>query len=97
MTVRYRRAEGFVVRALGPRNVLVPVHAPVPHDVLMFLLDGPVAEHIWELLAEPRSHAELVASVLQAFEAEPGVVSAEVETYLEQLGTLGAVEQLPAP
>ena len=92
----HRRREGFVLRPLGPRTVIVPVHAPIPHDVLLYLLDGPVARLLWDELEQERTDADLVAAVLDAFAAERPVVEADVAAFLEQLTTLGALETRPA-
>lgn len=91
----FRRSPDFLVRDVGGRHVLVPVRRPMPRDVAMFLLEGPVARLLWEALAAPRSRAELVEEVLAGFEVDdPERVGAEVDGFLEQLGALGALEPL---
>jgi hypothetical protein len=95
MTPRFQRDPQFVMRKVGPKRVLVPTRTPMPTDVLMFLLDGPVAERIWELLAAPTSPRELADAIATEFEAaDPAPIESEVVAYLEQLLALGGIRDL---
>ena len=56
---RYLRSDRLCARAVAGHDVLVPVDGALPDDVLLLVLDGPVARRLWELLASPRSAEEL--------------------------------------
>ena len=46
---------------------------------------------VWDLLEEPATLTELVATLAEAYEADPAVVDHDVRTLLGELETLGAV------
>jgi hypothetical protein len=93
---RFVRSDDWRVREVGGRHVLVPLAAPVPADVVMYVLDGDVAAALWEALAAPRTAAELVELVLATFEgADRSAVEADVGAFLGQLTRLGAGCMVP--
>ncbi|MDC3378821.1 PqqD family peptide modification chaperone [Planctomycetota bacterium] len=90
------RSPDFVVRTVGPEHVLVPLRTPMPADVLMFVLDGPVAALLWDALAAPRSLEDLVGHVLAEFDVRADVARTEVAVFVDQLIELGAVSHQDA-
>ena len=89
MSRRYRRSQDAVVRTIGDHRVLLPVDRALPADVLLFLLDGPVAELVWEALAEPREPGALAAQVAQQFEVDAETAAQDVDAFLQQLEQAG--------
>ena len=94
---RYLRSPDFVLRQEAAQQLLIPVRSPMPHGVLVFLLDGPVALLLWEALATSRTFAELEALVLAEFEVSPAQARGELKTYLRQLERLGALAPVLDP
>ena len=95
MTERFERSRDFVVRRVADERVLVPLRTQVPRGVLVFVLDGPVAQRVWELLDEPRSGHELVSLLVGEFDVERPLAEDEVRSFLEQLLTLDAIRPGP--
>lgn len=57
-----------------------------------FCVLNPTAAHLWEQLAEPRSEAELAASLVDRFETGPGSeLEADVRASLQQFVSLDLV------
>ena len=56
-----------------------------------------VGRRIWELIEEPRDHAEICAQLEREFEVTPEICRAEVEEFLAELARQGAVALDPAP
>ena len=56
-----------------------------------------VAARIWELLETPRDIDTVCAQLLREFEVAPDVCRAEVETFLNELVTHGAIALDPPP
>ena len=88
---RFERNPDFVLHETGPTRILVPLRTPIPHDVLVFLINGPVALMIWELLDGTRSGHDLVERVLSEFAVERPTAEAELTRFLAQLLRLAAV------
>jgi hypothetical protein len=58
---------------------------------LYFGLDA-VGAHVWEALQEPRSVAQLCATVVDHFDVAPAVCQTDVVRFLESLREAGLIE-----
>jgi hypothetical protein len=56
-----------------------------------------VAARIWELIETPREVDAVCGELQKEFEVEPEVCRAEVETFLNELVTYGAIALDPPP
>ena len=83
--VRWRRAEATLWRRTLDGVVVLPVEHPAPLS-----LHGPAAG-IWELLADARTFAELMAAVTSTYAVDGDVAAAEVRTALDALVDAGAL------
>ena len=50
---------------------------------------------LWDALARPITAADLAAELATAFAADPDVVAADIAPVLDELGRVGAVEEVP--
>ena len=70
--------------------------------VILSLADGvyygldPVGAHVWALLAEPRSVAELRDAVVAAFEVDAPTAEADLLALLASMADAGLVELRPS-
>jgi hypothetical protein len=81
----WRRRDDVLWRRSLDAVILLPVGADDPRT-----LPGTGAI-VWDLLEEPTSLAELVATLAEAFEEDPAVVEHDVSALLAELEDLGAV------
>ena len=91
---RFCRSDDAVLRVVGDHRVLLPVGRALPADAYLFLLDGPVAEAVWEALAEPLDADALAARVAAEFAVDRATATRDVETFLAQLEQAGFAERV---
>ena len=96
MTQRLEKTHDFVVRRVADEHILVPLRRQIPWGVLVFVLDGPVALRLWELLDGTLTGHELVEVLEGEFEVDRPRAELEVRSFLEQVLTLGAVRPRPS-
>jgi len=86
--VVWRRRDDVLWRRSLDAVILMPVGADEP-----VTLPGTGAS-VWDLLAEPATLAELVATLADAYDrADPSVVEHDVRVLLAELEAFGAVAQ----
>jgi|KBSSwiStaDraftv2_1062776.scaffolds.fasta_scaffold4411123_1 hypothetical protein len=81
----YRRAAELPFRALGTETVVVNTRSREVH-----VLNGTGA-HIWNLLIEDRSLAELLDVLAGEFELDPATAKGEVASFVSDLVDKGLV------
>jgi hypothetical protein len=82
----WRRRDDVSWRRSIDAVVLMPAGADAPAA-----LPGTAAA-VWDLLAEPTTLAELVATLAEVYATDPGAITADVEALLARLEGLGAIE-----
>jgi hypothetical protein len=85
MTRVYRRADRVVWRRSADRVLVWPAGADDP-----LLLEGPGSVS-WELLHEPLDEDELVTALASLYEEDVEEVRRDLDPFLEELVTTGAV------
>ena len=90
-TVRYRRTEAFVARAIAGETVLVPIRRQIGDLESIYTLND-VATFIWERLAEPATVAEIARALDDAFAGDPAEIRSDLGEFLAELLSLGAIE-----
>ena len=86
----YRRNEDFIFRKIVDETVLIPIHKDIADMDCIYTLND-VGAFIWEQLGNPQTQTELQAAVLDAYAAEPDVVLAELQTFLDEMSDIGAI------
>ena len=90
---RLRRAPDVVLRPIAGQRLLIDPRG-MPPGVMLFLLDGPVAELLWEALATPRLVEELVDLVVGEFAVAREVAEGDVGRFLAELRAERCVEDV---
>ena len=93
---RYQRNEDFIFRKIVEEMILVPVKQNVAEMEAVFTLNE-VGAFLWEQLGQPRSLSELHNAVLNEFEADPASVLEDIEAFLKEAETFGAVKEVFEP
>ena len=93
---RYQRHEDFIYRKIVEEMILVPVKQNVAEMEAVFTLNE-VGAFLWEQLSQPRSLSELHNAVLNEFEADPASVLEDIEAFLKEAETFGAVKEVFEP
>ena len=86
---RLARVEGLLATDLDQETVLMSIAAGAYYGL------GGVARRIWELLAVPCSHQDLVAQLVAEFEVSPERCAQDVEGFLEALQREGLLQVDP--
>lgn len=82
------RPSEAVVRTIAGETILVPIQDGAGH---IFVLNE-VAQHIWEGLDGSASVADVVRSVTEQFEVEPGCAEQDTLAFIGDLMADGLVE-----
>lgn len=90
--VKYKRNPNFIFRKIVKEVILVPIHKDVADLNSIFTLND-VGAYLWELLENPVSSEELVSVVLDEYEGTERQISADVNRFLGDLETFGALEE----
>ena len=86
----YRRNDKFIFRKIVDETVLIPIHKDIAEMDCIFTLND-VGAFIWEQLGDPQTQTELQAAVLDAYAAEPDIVLAELQNFLDEMTDIGAI------
>ena len=95
MTVdtQYGRNPDFIYRKIVEEYVLVPLHQNVADMECVYTLNE-VGAFIWENLTQPASKADLQKAMLDAYDAEPEVLVADLEQFLDEMTAIGALKEV---
>lgn len=83
--------SGFVLRNVVGEHILMPTgdNMSVFQGAVVF---NDVAALVWEKLQEPVAREDLLQAILNEFEVEPSVASADLDALIETLRTHGLIE-----
>lgn len=84
----FRRADGAIDADVGGQTVMLDAEAGS-----YFGLNA-TATHIWGLLAEPRTVAEVAADLPRHFAVAPAAAAAAAEAFLADLAARGFIERV---
>jgi hypothetical protein len=89
----YQRNPSFIYRKIVDEVVLVPIYQDLADMDCIYTLNE-VGAFLWEQLEKPVSQSDLQARILDEYEAEPDVLTADMESFLSEMVTIGAVEEV---
>jgi hypothetical protein len=92
----YRKNPNFVFRQIADEFVLVPIHHDVADMEAIYTLDG-VGARIWELLDGERDGQAVLRQIVEEYDVERETARADLIEFLEQLGTVEAIEPHEVP
>ncbi len=90
--IHYERNPDLIYRKVVDEFILVPIHQDVADMDSIYTLNT-VGAFLWEHLDQPRTQAELQAAMLDEYEAEPEVLSADLEHFLGEMTSIGALRK----
>jgi hypothetical protein len=85
------RSQSVVARVVAGETLIVPVRSNVG-DMASIYSFNVTGSMIWRLLESPRTVAELVAAVKQAYEVEPARAEHDVTSFVNEMKSVGLVE-----
>jgi hypothetical protein len=91
--VRYQRNPDFIYRKIVDESVLVPIHQDVADMDSIYTLNE-VGAFIWEQLEQPTTQSALQAAILEAYDAQPDILTADLEQFLDDMRTIGALREV---
>lgn len=91
--IRYERNPDFIYRKIVDESLLVPVHKDVADMDSIFTLNE-VGAFIWEQLEEAATHSALETAVLLAYDADPQVLQADLDHFLDEMVTIQALKEI---
>ena len=89
MTAEFRRGERFIYRHVAGEHLLVALHRDRSAPLFAFT---PTAAAIWEHLVDWRTVSALADFLVEHFEVSREQATGDVNDFLEQLGSLGAID-----
>jgi hypothetical protein len=90
---RYQRNPDFIYRRIVDESVLVPIHRDVANMDSIYTLNE-VGAFIWEQLEQPTTQSALQGAILHAYDADPGVLLADLERFLGEMYAIGALQEV---
>jgi hypothetical protein len=90
---RYQRNPEFIYRKIADESVLVPIHKDVADMESIYTLNA-VGAFIWDLLEEPSSHMGILDAVMNAYDADPEVLTADLENFLHEMIAIDALREI---
>ena len=90
---RYQRNPNFVFRRIVDEAVLVPIHGDVADMECIYTLSD-VGAFVWSRMETAATTHELQAAVLEEYSAEPAAVASDLEAFLREMLSIGAVHEV---
>jgi len=91
-TARFQRNPDFIHRKIVDESVLVPIHKDIADMNAIYVLNE-VGDFIWEHLETPATGEELVKGISEVFDADPDMIEADLDRFLDELLSIGAVRR----
>jgi hypothetical protein len=79
-------------RKIVDQAVLVPIHQDVADMDCLYTLNG-VGAFVWEHWEIPTTRADLQAAMLDEYEADPEVLFADLERFINEMTNIGALRK----
>ena len=91
--IQYQRNPDFIYRKILDESVLVPIQRDVANMDSIYTLNS-VGAFIWERLAQPTTQADLQQTVYDEYEADLGILAADIERFIGEMITIGALREV---
>jgi hypothetical protein len=86
----YRRNPDIVARRVGGETLLVPTGSSLTDRQCLFTLND-TGTFLWDLLAAPRTSAQLLAALVEAFEVNRARADRDLRRFLADLESQGCI------
>jgi hypothetical protein len=88
------RNSDLVFRRIADEGVLVPLYQQENEENCIYTLNG-IGAFIWEKLERPSSVEELRSAIFAEYEVEPDTLDADLDRFLVEMKTIGAIKEVP--
>jgi hypothetical protein len=92
----FERNPDFIFRKIVDEAVLVPIHQDVADMDSIYTLND-VGAFIWESLILPATKNDLLAQLLEMYDAEAETLASDLETFLNEMVEIGALQKAGNP
>jgi hypothetical protein len=92
----FERNPDFIFRKIVDEAVLVPIHQDVADMDSIYTLND-VGAFIWESLILPAPKNDLLAQLLEMYDAEAETLASDLETFLNEMVEIGALQKAGNP
>jgi hypothetical protein len=89
---RYERNPDYIFRRIVDEAVLVPIHQQVADMDCIYTMN-PVGAFVWEQLDGPATQDDLLAAMLDEYDADPEIIAADLDTFLGEMVAIGAIRK----
>lgn len=90
---RFERNSDYVYRRIADEAVLVPIHQQVADMDCLYTMN-PVGAFVWERLDGSATQAQILAAMLDEYDAEPAVIAADLDAFLREMVAIGAIKEV---
>jgi len=90
MARRYVKDPSVVYREIAGEAILVPIRRNVADMESVYTLDS-VGADIWSLIDGERTLADILDALLGEYDVEANVLSRDLDEFIEQLVSVGAI------
>jgi hypothetical protein len=90
---RFERNPDYVFRRIVDEAVLVPIHQEVADMDSLYTMN-PVGAFVWEQLDGGATQTELLAAILDEYDAEPEVAAADLDAFMKEMVAVGAIREV---
>jgi len=87
---KFQRSPDFIYRKIVDESILVPLHKDVADMDSIYTLNA-VGAFIWDQLENPVSKGELQTALQNTYDAEPEILDADLERFLEEMTAIAAI------
>jgi len=91
-SARFSRNPDYIFRKVVDEYILVPIHQNVADMECIYTLN-PVGAFVWQQLETPSSMDELQDAMIDAYDADPEVIEADLFDFIEEMASIGALKQ----
>lgn len=91
--LRFERNPDYIFRQIVDELVLVPVHRDAADMDCIYTLNG-VGAFVWQALDGPATQQELESAVLTEYQADPAVIAADLDAFLNEMTAIGALRKV---
>ena len=91
----YIRNANFIFRRIIEEMILVPINKNVVNMDSIYTLND-LGAFLWEKLEKPCTVVELQQAVLDEYDVDQETVQTDLESFIEEMMSISAVEQVSA-
>lgn len=95
LDTRYEKESNVVTRQVAGEIILVPIVRRIGEEACLYTLDE-IAAFLWEKLDGEQTGRSLAEALQTSYSVEPSQAETDVEAFLQQLESIGAIRSAPS-